>query len=95
MEPPENRDELRKRLREKLRGKRDTRNRVGGPSDSMSVQKVEEIMLNAFGNDPETLRTITEVMKQPKKALKELSSAPPTIPTIQEEFSEDEEAPPE
>ena len=90
MDPPVSREELRKRLRDKLKGKRETRS--GGGSDVAPLKKMEEVMINTFGNDPEALRTVTEVMKDPKKALKELTSEKTTS---HEEFSEDEEAPPD
>lgn len=93
MDPPVSREELRKRLREKLKGKRETRSGGGGGgSDVAPVQKMEEVMLNTFGNDPEALRAVAEVMKDPKKALKELTSEKTVS---HEEFSEDEEAPPD
>ena len=87
------REELRKRLRAKLKGKRDTRSRGGGEGEAEGapLQKMEEIMLNTFGNDPEALKAVTEVMKDPKKALKELSATPSTA---EDAYSEDEEAPP-
>ena len=93
MDPPVSREELRKRLREKLKGKRDTRSGGGGGgNEAAPVKKMEEVMLNTFGNDPEALRAVTEVMKDPKKALKELTSKN-AVP--HEEYSEDEEAPPD
>lgn len=85
------REELRKRLRAKLKGKRDTRSRGGGEAEGAPLQKMEEIMLNTFGNDPEALKAVTEVMKDPKKALTELSATPSTA---EDAYSEDEEAPP-
>lgn len=91
----ENREELRKRLREKLKGKRDTRHRGGstdgGGRGAPSLQKVEELVLHTFGNDPDALRTATEAMRDPQKLLRELSAAEPARPA---EYSDDEEAPP-
>jgi len=71
------REALRRRLRERLHGKRERRLGGGGGGTSSSrasaQQKVEELMLHAFGDDPDALRTVANAVRDPRAALSALA----------------------
>lgn len=90
------RDALRQRLRDKVRGKQ--QRRAGGDKEETSnaLCRAEEMVLNACGNDAAALQMMTTLLKDPialRKANTSLS-APPSRTEAKVEDEEEDEAPP-
>ena len=83
------RDELRAKLRERLRSKRSVRcgaSSAGADTASGARARAEEIALSVVGDDAEALGMVMGMLKNPKDARK--------ITPLPEEPYDDEEAPP-
>lgn len=80
------REEMRKRLKERLR---DKRNNTRGGASAPSMQ---DMLLKLAGDDPQVLRLAQQAMQNPTQVadmMKTLTAMPPT----QEEDDEDEDVP--
>ncbi len=95
---PETREELRARLRAKLKDKREHRSgdsSVQGGNDG--IKRAEESMLNTFGEYAQSLSMLSSLIKSPHNAMKELAKMETKNdePKRQEcDYDDDEEAPP-
>lgn len=86
------REELRKKLRQKVRGKR------GASSSSMpqNVQQCEEILLRMAGDDPQALQITLAALRDPSVAQRAFLNTPSSVAVqhANKDPSDDEEAPP-
>lgn len=86
----ESRDDVRARLREKLKTKRSVRNGQG--SSASPLANAEGIALDLAGGDAQTLGIAMEMLKNPKGAKDSLRRHIATTTRLDEE--DDDEAPP-
>lgn len=80
------REEVRKRLKERLRDKRNTRGTASAPPS------MQDMLLKLAGDDPQVLRLAQQAMQNPTRVadmMKSLTTPPPT----QDEDEEDEDVP--
>ena len=95
MDPP-GRDELRRRLRARMRTQRDDRRCGVGTATTTPTQTAEQLLLRALGDDAVGLQLATEALRDPARMMRELASAgsPIDAPSGEACMSDDEEAPP-
>ena len=80
------REEVRKRLKERLRDKRNNRGTASAPPS------MQDMLLKLAGDDPQVLRLAQQAMQNPTQVadmLKSLTTTPPT----HDEDDEDEDVP--
>lgn len=95
--PDPTREELRARLRAKVRSKREQR--VEAPAGTTAVQQAEAegAMLSLAGENPALLRLAQSALARPKEVAKlvhDLAARTPVVNAQKEIDSEEEEAPP-
>ena len=87
------RDELKRRLRDKINN---SRNPTAPTTQESALAKAEELMMNMCGDDPHLLQCAQTLLKDPSKAqsmLQDLKRDTNTAHAV-EDAMEEEEAPP-
>ena len=91
-------DEARKRLKAKLRAKRQERRgggeRSGEDGGGGLPSRMQEAVLQAAGDDAQALQVASALLRDPGKAVELLRAVTSSVPTKEEEGEEEEEAPP-